>query len=90
MAQVSAFINTSRTRGTAFLKLMEDIVSLQTEYTALGGQTFINTFDFAGYDMTSAEYTAFLTALGQLITVYQNGSITANANRQRDLYKAKV
>lgn len=95
MAQVSSFVNTTRNRVTAFLKAMEDIIAVQTEFTALGGTGFTNTFDFGGenastYDMTETEFNAMLTALGQIITAYQNGSLTANANRQRDLYRGKV
>lgn len=95
MALPSSFVNTTRSRVTAFLKIMEDMVSLQTEFNALGGTAFTNLFDFSGenastYDMTEAEFNAMLSAIGQVITVYQNGSITTNANRQRDLYRGKV
>jgi hypothetical protein len=95
MAQVSSFVNTSRSRLTAYLKVMEDMVSLQTEFNALGGVTFTNTFDFnaenaSTYDMTQAEYTAMLTALGQVITVYQGGAASLDATRPAALYKGKV
>jgi len=101
MAQVSAFVNTARARTSSFLKVMEDMVSLQTEFNALGGTAFTNTFDFLGevpagggpastYDMTEAEFTAMLTALGQMITVYQGGTVAADAARPGKLYKGKV
>lgn len=95
MAQVGAFVGTTRSRITAFLRAMEDIVSLQAEFNADGGVAFSNLFDFLGenastYDLTQAEFTAALTALGQLITVYQGGAVSADANRPAALYKAKV
>lgn len=95
MAQASSFINTSRARTTAFLKLMEDILALQLEFNADGGATFTNTFDFNGenastYDMSQTEYLAMLTTLGEFITVFNGGAVGVNANRQRDLYKGKV
>lgn len=95
MAQVSSFVNTSRARLTAYLKAMEDMVSLQTEFNALGGTAFTNLFDFNGenastYDLTQTEYNAMLTALGQVITVYQGGSAPIDATRPTALYKGKV
>jgi len=95
MAQASSFINTSRNRVTAFLKAMEDMVSLQTEFNSLGGTTFTNGFDFNGensstYDMTQAEYNSMLTAIGEVISVYQGGSASVNAARTGALYKGKV
>jgi hypothetical protein len=95
MAQVSSFVNRSRARMSAFLELMEDMVALQLEFNALGGVTFTNTFDFAGenastYDMTQAEYTAMLTAIGEFITVYQGGTAPVRAARTGDMYKGKV
>jgi hypothetical protein len=95
MAQVSAFVGTTRNRITAYLKAMEDIVNLQAEFNALGGTSFTDTFDFGGenassYDVTQAEFVSGLVAVGQIITAFQNGAVAANANRQRDLYKLKV
>lgn len=95
MANPAAFINTARSRVTRYLKDMEDMKALQTEFNAMGGTTFTNLFDFNGenastYDITQAEFNAMLTAIGQLITVFDGGSITASATRQGDLYKAKA
>jgi hypothetical protein len=95
MAQASSFVNTSRARVTAFLKVMEDMVALQAEFNADGGVTFTNTFDFNGensstYDMTQAEYNNMLVAIGELITFFQGGSASARATRTADFYKGKA
>lgn len=95
MAQPSSFVNTARARTTAFLKLAEDMIALQTEFNALGGVAFSNLFDFSGenastYDMTQTEFNATLTALGEFITFFQGGSAPVRAARTGDLYKAKV
>lgn len=93
MALASTFRENSRARLNAFLKVAEDMVSLQTEYIADGGSTFIPLQTdpiWTGYDMTRTEYMALLTALGQFITFYQGGSAPADATRPTALYKGKV
>lgn len=93
MALPSTFRENSRARLTAYLKAMEDMVSLQTEFNADGGTAFIPVQGdpiWSGYDLTRTQYMAMLTALGQLITVYQGGSITADAARPAALYLGKV
>ena len=95
MAQVGSFIGTSRNRMTAIIRAMEDAISLQAEFTAVGGVGFTNSFDFSGenastYDLTQTEYNAALTALGRLITAFNGGSVTTSASALGDLYKAKV
>lgn len=93
MAQPATFRENSRARLTAGLKAMEDLVSLQTEFNAIGGAGFIPPQTdpiWNGYDLTRTQYIAALTALGQFITVYQGGSATADATRPTALYLAKV
>jgi len=95
MANVASFVNTTRSRVTAYLKAMEDIVALQGEFNADGGFTFTDTFDFSGenastYDMTQTEFHNMVAAVGQLITVFQGGAVTADATRPAALYKAKL
>lgn len=93
MAQPSTFRENSRSRLSAFLKIAEDMVSLQTEFNALGGTGYIPVQTdpiWTGYDMTRTEYLAMLTALGQFITLYQGGSVGADATRPTALYKGKV
>lgn len=93
MALPSTFRENSRARLTAFLKIAEDMVSLQTEYVADGGSAFIpaaNDPIWTTYDMTRVEYMAMLTALGQFISFYQGGAVGADATRPTALYKGKV
>lgn len=95
MAQPSSFVNTTRSRNTAFIKLAEDMIALQAEFNADGGTAFTNLFDFAGenastYDMTQAEFNAMLTAIGEFITFFQGGAVSARAARTGDFYKGKV
>jgi hypothetical protein len=95
MAQASSFIGTTRSRITAIIRAMEDAKSLQSEFNAVGGTAFTNTYDFGGenastYDLTQAEFNAALTALGRLITAFEGGAVSASAPALGDLYKAKV
>jgi hypothetical protein len=101
MAVPSSFVNTCRARTTAYLKVMEDMLALQTEFVALGGQTFTNTFHFAGedtgggvfstYDLTQTEFNDALTALGEVINAFR-GTVQVNtsATRTGALYKLKA
>ena len=93
MALPQTFRENSRARLSAYLKVMEDMVSLQTEFNAIGGVGFIPAQGDAiwtSYDMTRVQYIAMLTALGQVITVYQGGSATTDATRPTALYLGRV
>jgi len=95
MALPTSFINTSRSRVSAFLKALEDLKSLQDEFTALGGTTFTNGFDFSGenasaYDLTQAEYNTGLAAISEVITAANGGAVSANAARLGAIYKIKA
>jgi hypothetical protein len=95
MAQASSFIGSSRARITAIIRAMEDAISLQSEFNAIGGTALTNTFDFGGenastYDLDQASYNASLVALGRLITAFNGGAVSASASALGDLYKAKV
>jgi hypothetical protein len=95
MAQPIAFINTSRGRVGTFLKAYEDLKSLSDEFTAVGGTTFTNAFEFSGegtstYDLTQQEYNAGLAAVGRAISAIDGGAVTAGAAALGDLYKLKL
>lgn len=93
MALPQTFRENSRARITTFLKIAEDMVSLQTEFNALGGVGYIPAQGdpiWLSYDMTRVEYLAALTALGQFITFYQGGAVSVDATRPAALYKGKV
>lgn len=95
MAQVGSFIGTTRNRIAAIIRALEDAKSLQSEFNAIGGVTFTNTFDFGGenastYDMTQVEFNAALVALGRLITAFDGGAVASSASALGDLYKAKA
>lgn len=94
MAQPTSFRENSRARLAVGLKSLEELVSLRTEYLALlaGNANFIPPAAdpiWTGYDMTRVQYVAMLTALDQLITVYQGGAATADATRPTALYFGK-
>lgn len=93
MALPSTFRENSRARITAYLKAMEDMVSLQTEFNADGGAAFFpaqGDIMWTGYDLTRTQYMAALTAIGQVIAVYQGGSASTDSTRPTALYLAKV
>jgi hypothetical protein len=93
MAQPSTFINTSRSRISAWLDRMGDMVTLYNEYQALGAQNFVppdgDPF-WSGYDLDRLEVLQMFDALNEMLQAFNGDALAANPNRESALYKARA